>query len=307
MQNVFTTYKQIENTLKYLTTIAEETNEGIAVVDLDNNLQFVNDAWALMHGYKTKDKLIGNQLSIFHTTEQMKSDVIPLFEKTKDYGQIEGTVEHIKCDGTVFLTKTKMILIDDEAGNANEFIVFASSIRQHTMLRETTVENLKRIKQLSERIIRLQTLLGKCLEAGENLSKQTVELQANNEILLQQIGGSDQSQQRPIEHHPEQITQHKAQETTSNQQPEDKNPEFWKPKEASAQNTVSSEKSKSSTKLPNPKELGQAVNLASRLSGSPANNLQNEHENNQKEFESHINRAISEEWMHAVQKHEHPQ
>jgi len=307
MQNVFTAYKQIEQTLRYLSTIADQTNEGIVVVDLDSGLQFVNEAWALMHGYKTKDKLIDKQLSIFHTTEQMKSDVIPLFEKTKNYGQIEGTVEHIKCDGTVFPTKTKMILIEDEDGNANGFIIFAASIRQHTILREATVENLKRIEQLNDRITRFQKLLGECLEAGEFLAKQTVELQANNEILLQQMSESDQSPQKPAEQHPEQIVHRKAQETTANQQSEEKNPEFRKPKETSAENSEPIEKPKSSTKLPDPKELGQAVKLASRLSGSSVNNLQNEHENNQEELESHINRAISEEWMQAVQKYDHQQ
>jgi PAS domain S-box-containing protein len=307
MQNIFTAHKQIEQTLRYLTTIAEQANEGIVVVDLDTSLLFVNEAWAWMHGYKTKDKLIGKQLSIFHTTEQMKSDVIPLFEKTKNYDQTEGSVKHIKCDGTVFPTQTKMILIEDEAGNANGFIVFAASIRQHTILREATVENLKRVEHLSERITQFQELLGECLEAGECLAKQTGELQANNEILLQHMSESDQPPQRPEEQHPEQIEHHEAQETAANQQPEIKNPECWKPKEVSAENSEPIEKPKNSTKLPDAKELGQAAKLASRLSESPIHNLQSEHEDNQEELESHINQAISEEWMHVVQKNDQPQ
>jgi hypothetical protein len=160
---------------------------------------------------------------------------------------------------------------------------------------------------LSERIIQFQKLLGECLEAGECLAKQTGELQANNETLLQQMSELDQSPQRPAEQHSEQIVHLKAQETTSNQRPEDKNPECWKSEEASGEVSEPTERSKSSIKLPNAKELSQAAKLASRLSGSPYHNLQSGHEDIQEELESHINRAISEEWMQAVQKYDRQQ
>jgi PAS domain S-box-containing protein len=303
MRNVFTAHKQIEQILRYLDTIAEQATEGIVVVDSDSSLRFVNEAWAWMHGYKTKDELIGKQISIFHTKEQMKSDVIPLFEKTKCCGQIEGTVEHIKSDGTVFPTHTKMILVKDEASNANGLIVFAANIQQHTKLQEATVENLKRVKHLSKRITRIQKLLGECLEAGEYLAEQTGELQANNEILFQQMSELDQSPQRP-EQYPEQIVQQEAQVTTTNQQLNDKNPEHRKSKETSTENSEPKVRPKRSMKLLNNKELGEAAELAKCLSGSPDHNHQSEHEDNPEELERCINRAISAEWMHAVQKYD---
>jgi len=305
MQNVLTAYKQIEQTLRFLTAIAEQTNEGIVVVDSDSSLQFVNEAWAQMHGYKTKDELIGKQLSMFHTEEQIKSDVIPLFEKIKSCGHIEDTVEHIKSDGTVFPARTKMILVKDEAENTNGIIIFAANIQQHVILKEATVENLEGVKHLGERIIQFQKLLSECLEAGECLAKQTGELQVNNEMLLQQMSELDQSPESPLEQHPEHTVNHEAQEITTNQHPEDKNPECCKTEEASAENSEPAEKSESSVKLPNAKELGQAAKLASRLSESTDHNLQSEHEDNQEELESQINQAISEEWMHAVQNYDH--
>ena len=306
MQDVFTAHKQIEKTLRYLATIAEQSNEGVVVVDLDSSILFVNDAWAWMHGYQTKEELIGKQLNMFHTEEQMDSDVIPLFEKIKHDGQIEGTVEHIKSDGTVFPTQTKMILAEDEASNASGLIIFATDIRQYAILKEATVDNLERIKSLSERITLFQKLLGECLEAGESLAKQTGELQANNEMILQQMSESDQSQspQVPEEQNQEQIVHHEAQETTTNQQPENNNPEHCETEEASAENPEPMERPVSSMKLPNPKELSQAAKLASRLSEAPDHNLHSEHGDNQEESVSRINQAISEEWMHAVQKYD---
>jgi PAS domain S-box-containing protein len=253
MQNVFTAYKQIEQTLRYLSMIAEQANEGIVVVDLDGSLRFVNEAWAGMHGYKTKDELIGKQLSLFHTKEQMETDVTAL---------LEDTVEHIKRDGTVFPAKTKMILVLDEAGETTGLIVFAADIDQSTKLQETTVGNLKQIKNLSERIIRLRKLFGECLEAGECLAEQTGELQANNEILLQQMSESDQSPRRP-----ERILHGKAQETTADQRREDTNPEHRQSIEEPAESSEPMVRSKRSRKLLNTKELGEVAELARRLSG----------------------------------------
>jgi len=266
MKDVFTAHKQIEQTLRYLAMIAEQANEGIVVVDLDGSLRFVNEAWAGMHGYKTKDELIGKQLSLFHTKEQMKTDVIPLLEETKRCGHLEGTVEHIKSDGTVFPAQTKMILVGDEADEATGLIVFAADVDQRTKLQETTVGNLKRVKHLSERITRLRKLFIECLEVGECLAEQADELQANNEILLQQMSELDQSPLRP-EQYPEQIVRGKAQETTADQRREDTNPEHRQSKETPAESPEPIVKSKRSMKLLNTKELGEVAELARRMSG----------------------------------------
>jgi PAS domain S-box-containing protein len=194
MESVLTAYKQVDQNLRLLTAIAERSDQGIVVIDLDGCIQFVNDAWIEMHGCNSNDEFIGKQLSIFHSEERMKSDVFPLIEKTKHYGQIESTVEHIKSDGTVFLTQTKMILVEDKSGNANGLVVFADSIQQNTILQEATVENLKRIEQLSDLIIQFQRLFGECVEAGKYLSEHIGELQTNNEVLLQQFSESDPPQ-----------------------------------------------------------------------------------------------------------------
>jgi len=207
MENVLTVHKQVGQNLRLLTAIVEHSDQGIVVIDLDGCIQLVNDAWIEMHECNSKDELIGKQLSIFHSEEQMKSDVIPLIEKTKHYGRIESTIEHIKSDGTVFPAQTKMILIEDESGNANRLVVFADSIQQSTILQEATIENLKRIEQLSDLITQFQRLFGECVDAGKYLSEQTGELKANNEILLQQFGESDPAQRIEEQYTGEIVTQ----------------------------------------------------------------------------------------------------
>jgi len=288
MQNVFTTHKQIEQTLRHLSIVAdmaaEKANEGIVVADLNCNLLFVNEAWCGMHGYKSKNELIGKQLSLFHKKEQMKTDVVPLLEKTKCCGQIEDTIEHIKNNGTVFATQTKMILVEDGTGKASGFIIFAANTSQSPKLKDTTVKNLKQIKHLSKRIAQLRTLFGECREIGECLAEQTGELQANNEILLQKMSELDKSPRLP-EQYSEQILPWKVQETITNQLPEDTNPEQRQPKEAPAKSSEQMVKSKRSIKLPDAKELGDVAELARRLSELSSHNIQSKHKDSAVEFE----------------------
>jgi len=51
--------KRMEHELRRLAFIAQQAAEGIAVADLEGNLQFVNDAWARMHGYESGAELVG--------------------------------------------------------------------------------------------------------------------------------------------------------------------------------------------------------------------------------------------------------
>jgi PAS domain S-box-containing protein len=262
---------------------AEIANEGIAVADLDGRLLFLNEAWCGMHGYKSKDELIGKHLSLFHTKEQMKTDVIPLLEKTKQYGQTGDTIKHIKSNGTVFVTHTKMISVGDGTGKAAGFIIFAANISQSPKMKDTTADNLKQIKHLSVRIAQLRKLFGECGEIGECLAEQTNELRANNEMLLKQISGSDQSALIP-EQYSEQIPPWKAQGTIINKLLEDTNPE-QQPKEAPAKSYEPTVKSKRSIKLPDSNELRKVAELARHLSKLSNFNIQRKHKDTAAELE----------------------
>lgn len=287
MRNVFATHKQIEQTLRHLSIVADmaakKTNEGIAVADLDGNLLFVNEAWCRMHGYKTKDELAGKQLSLFHKKEQMKKSMIPLLEKTKRRGRTEETVEHIKSNGSVFTTKTKLMLVEDGAGKATGFIIFAANIGQSPKLKDTTVENLEQIKHLSKRIGQLRTLFSECREIGERLAEQTGELQTSNEMLLQMMSEPDQSPQSP-EQYSERILPWKAQETIPNQLPEHINSE-QQIKEAPATSPEPIVKSERSNQPPDTKELREVAELARRLSELSNHDIRSKHKDTPVESE----------------------
>lgn len=266
MENIFAVHKQIEQTLRYLATIAEKANEGIAVVDFDGGIRFVNEAWIEMNGYKKADQLIGKRLGMFHTKEQMKTDVTALIEKAKHYGQSESIVERIKRDGTIFTTHTRMILVKDDSGNATGLIVFATDIGQRIKLQETVAENLKQIDAFSQRITRLRKLFGECLEVGQYLEEQAGELQTNNETIHNQMAGLQKSPQRK-ELHRERILHPKAQVKNTHQWLEEEQPKYREPKESLEHGSEEMAKTKSFKKVLDTKELMEVAELAMRVSG----------------------------------------
>lgn len=100
--------------LKLLSMAVEQSSEGIAVVDLNGDLQYLNHAFAEMHGY-LPEELVGKNLSIFHTSDQMPA-VEAANQKIKQNGSFKGEIWHVRRDGTVFPTLMHNSLILDDKG-----------------------------------------------------------------------------------------------------------------------------------------------------------------------------------------------
>ena len=86
--------------IRCLWSAIEQSSEGIAITDIEGNLQYLNNAFAKKHGY-TLDELIGKNLSIFHTNQQMQS-VGDANRQLKKTGEFKGVLWHQRYDGTVF-------------------------------------------------------------------------------------------------------------------------------------------------------------------------------------------------------------
>jgi len=165
------------------------------VFDLNRVIQFVNAAWAVMHGYKTRNELIGKQISVFHTEQQMASDVITCIKETKQRGQFAGRLGHVRRDGTPFFTEMLMVVFNDDAGRALGFIGFATDITKQERIEEELrryrchMEELikQRTKGLEAANSRLQSQVTTHEQAGQKLKQQTAELSVANERLREQI------------------------------------------------------------------------------------------------------------------------
>jgi len=95
--------KEIQHNLKLLEMAVTQTDEGIAIADMDGYNQFVNRAWTDMHGY-TQEELSGTHMSRFHTGEQYETQVKPFIEQVMKAGHYHGEDIHIKKDGTLLNT-----------------------------------------------------------------------------------------------------------------------------------------------------------------------------------------------------------
>jgi PAS domain S-box-containing protein len=135
--------KQAEEKLRNLSTVVEQSSEGIAIADVEGNITFVNNAWALLHNYETREELIGKPLSIFHNQQQIEKEVIPFNQKVKENGFHTGEVGHIRKDGAPFPTLMSTTLLKDEQGNPYAIAGLAKDITERKQAEEEN-KNLAR-------------------------------------------------------------------------------------------------------------------------------------------------------------------
>ena len=195
MDDIIAIHKQVERTLRRLTVIAEQAREGIVVFDLDGVIQFVNAAWAEMHGYKGPDELIGKQISTLRTKGRIKTDVAGFIEKAKQRGQFAGRLGCVRKDGTPFAAEMLMVVFNDDRGEAMGLVGFASDLTEQ----ERTKDELRQYRSHMEELVsqrtealeaanaRLQHQATEHEQAEQLLKQQTAELTAGNERLQEQI------------------------------------------------------------------------------------------------------------------------
>ncbi len=110
-----TDLKQAEEQQSLLSSIVKQSSEGVALVDKNGDIEYINDSFAGMHGYKASE-LIGRNLAIFHTEEQM-AVVIAANERIQKTGNFNGEVWHVHRDGRVFPTIMHNFLLRNDEGD----------------------------------------------------------------------------------------------------------------------------------------------------------------------------------------------
>jgi PAS domain S-box-containing protein len=109
---------------RVLKIAVEHAAEGIVVLDSAGIIRLANHVSAKAHGYASRANLLGRNLTAFHTEEQMAEHVTPFMKEAMRLGRFEGRLEHIRRDGVVFSTDTKMARVGNEAWDDAGLIVF---------------------------------------------------------------------------------------------------------------------------------------------------------------------------------------
>lgn len=137
--------------IRILLLAIEQSSEGIAITDLEGNLEYLNNAFAKNHGY-TPGELISKNLSIFHTTQQMQP-VEDAARQLKNTGEFKGEVWHLKRNGSVFPGLMHNSLIKDEK---NKPIGMMGTLRDISDTKQAQ-EELEKSHQELERKVKKRT------------------------------------------------------------------------------------------------------------------------------------------------------
>jgi PAS domain S-box-containing protein len=140
--------KQAEEEIKKLSSVVQQSTEGMATVDFDGNLTFVNDAWCKMHGYESSNELLGKNLAISHNQEQMENDVKPFNDKVMEFGAYSGEVGHITKDGKPFPTLMTSTVLKDKQGKPYALVGIAKDISEHKRTEEVLRDSEEKYRLL---------------------------------------------------------------------------------------------------------------------------------------------------------------
>ncbi len=135
--------------LRTLEKAAQQSIDGIVVIDLEGVVTYVNGAWAKAH-HHSPTSLTGKSLSVFHTAEQYETQVKPALAVLKDRGFYEGEVGHVDREGRTFTMAMSATTIVDERGAPVGYIGVARDIAAQ----KQAEEQLKASRHFIERVLK---------------------------------------------------------------------------------------------------------------------------------------------------------
>lgn len=180
-----------EEAMRMLEQAVEQSSDGIAVSDMTGHLQFLNQAWARMHGYEVYD-VLGHHMSLFHTSEQMQQQVGPFLAQVKEKGAVDGEIWHRRRDTTLFPTWTSSTLLIDPAGEAMGIVAI---IRDITERRRADEEQL-RLEARVQQSRKLESLAALASGIAHDYNNLLTSILGNAELALEVLGASSPATER---------------------------------------------------------------------------------------------------------------
>jgi len=146
---------KVKQSSDYRQMLANRSEEGVAVIGLDRKLQFVNGAWASMHGYDNKDGLVGKNISRFYSNKAA-DDVNRFIAQTKLLGWYISGVEQRRSDGSTFAAQLKMAALKDETGKPNGILLILADMSGLAKMQKVVEQTSRELETLKDRLNRLE-------------------------------------------------------------------------------------------------------------------------------------------------------
>ncbi len=135
---------QIEQILRHLGIVAEQMDQGVAIVDFDGMIRFVNTPWSVMHGYKKSGQLLGRNIRTFHA-DQVADLLSGLVGRAKKKGFCTARLENTHLDGTTFSTHNKVVLLRDQWGTPEGVMLIARAAGSAVRAQQADDDKLRRV------------------------------------------------------------------------------------------------------------------------------------------------------------------
>ncbi len=130
-------------------SISDKASYGVALVDLEGSITYINDYLALLHGYQPRE-LLGKNLTVFHNEDQLE-EVNRLLKELKESDGFSATeVWHVDKDGHSFPMLMSGTLIRDDSGTPLFLGTTAIDISDSKKAEEIIKESEKRYRTLFE-------------------------------------------------------------------------------------------------------------------------------------------------------------
>jgi len=171
--------RQVEPQLRFLADLVEHIAVGIAFVDREGCLAFVNRAFAKLHGYDPGE-LTGQRLVKLYPADSVMSAALADLE-TENSGEFTTELVHARQDGSSLPVSRSSSLVRSEEGTPIGMVITVRDISERKLTESLATEShKKRVRQLEES---LQAISEQLEEARSDLQKQARRLKYADEAL----------------------------------------------------------------------------------------------------------------------------
>lgn len=135
-----TEQKRAEEALHLSSTVFENSEEGIAIMDADQRFLKVNRAFCAITGY-AKEDIVGKKHPLMPSDLGAAAIYQSIWKAVDDQGSWKGEVRSFRKSGEEFIAQLSMRLVRDNGGNITNYIAIFSDVSR-VMAAQAEIERL---------------------------------------------------------------------------------------------------------------------------------------------------------------------